>query len=644
MCCGDYEEHIHADVVFKRKRSCTDIFFLLLFIAAIGLSLLIFFRARELGGSPYAATHGRNFLGESCGEEGRPKYAAWPIVPIPSPTVTSEEASLYYRIKVCVADCNETNQQDNPNFAEPYESKPLWRFCMPVSTSSLSPNQLPSIPTETATMYISDLLTAWPIIAGSIGVATIIGFIYAKLMSFKCLRVVLIWGVILVILASCALLSYFLIEWSKTVEQHPLDTINRAKAANILGWVMVGVTIVLFLIIVVLRKRINYALRVIGSTSCALSQMRSTFLYPIFPILFAGGFAVWWVIVSLYIFTVGVKHSYALPPAYDNIPAFQTLTDKSFIVLEWNKTFEYLFIFHFFHLLWVNQFFSYAAYLTIAGALAQWYFAKPRNGDSDRNKERGGEDHQLSWFPITTSAFRVIRYHIGTVAFAALIIAIFQFIRAVITYIQHKTKGKDNRLVRCILCCLKCCLYCIQKCVDYVSRQALVVTAINGTNFCHSACTAFGLLTSNILRVTAFNVIATFVMFLGKVFISALTTCSCWIFMQYYYFVGDRATELSSPIFPLVIIFLLSWLIASMFMHIYTVSLECMFMCYLSDKKGEYTPKKIKNTFAKAEAREKALEEEGSPLVSNQSNEMASPKQGYYSDGVKSSNRDPYAR
>ena len=43
------------------------------------------------------------------------------------------------------------------------------------------------------------------------------------------------------------------------------------------------------------------------------------------------------------------------------------------------------------------------------------------------------------------------RYHMGTLAFGALIIAIIQMIRIVLEYLDQKLKGKENKVVKFIL-------------------------------------------------------------------------------------------------------------------------------------------------------------------------------------------------
>ena len=69
-------------------------------------------------------------------------------------------------------------------------------------------------------------------------------------------------------------------------------------------------------------------------------------------------------------------------------------------------------------------------------------------------------------------------------------------IRLMLQYIQDKLeeKGADNPAVKVILCLCKCCFWCLEKFMKFINRNAYILTAINGTNFCKSAKDAFSII------------------------------------------------------------------------------------------------------------------------------------------------------
>lgn len=69
----------------------------------------------------------------------------------------------------------------------------------------------------------------------------------------------------------------------------------------------------------------------------------------------------------------------------------------------------------------------------------------------------------------------ISRYHTGSIAFGSLLIAIIQLIRIILEYIDHKLKGKENRVVKFILCCCKCCFWCLEKFMKFINRNAYIM-------------------------------------------------------------------------------------------------------------------------------------------------------------------------
>lgn len=96
-------------------------------------------------------------------------------------------------------------------------------------------------------------------------------------------------------------------------------------------------------------------------------------------------------------------------------------------------------------------------------------------------------------------------YHLGTIAFGALILAICRMIRVVLEYISTKLKTYDNAVTRAILCCMKCFFWCLEKFLRFLNQNAYIMCAVHGTNFCTSAKDAFNLLMRNFLRVYALD-------------------------------------------------------------------------------------------------------------------------------------------
>lgn len=70
----------------------------------------------------------------------------------------------------------------------------------------------------------------------------------------------------------------------------------------------------------------------------------------------------------------------------------------------------------------------------------------------------------------------------GSIALGSLIVAIIQFVRIFLEYIDRKTKSlqEDSPLIKYIICCLKCCMWCLEKVMKFLNRNAYIMVAVKG--------------------------------------------------------------------------------------------------------------------------------------------------------------------
>ena len=121
-----------------------------------------------------------------------------------------------------------------------------------------------------------------------------------------------------------------------------------------------------------------------------------------------------------------------------------------------------------------------------------------------------------------------------------------------IEYVEDKLKekGADKAPVKVLLCLCKCCFWCLEKFIKFINRNAYILTAINGTNFCSSAKEAFSLILRNCVRVVVldkvsarifhtffmeidFSQVTDFLLFLGKLVVTSIVAL-----LSFYYFSG----------------------------------------------------------------------------------------------------------
>ena len=71
--------------------------------------------------------------------------------------------------------------------------------------------------------------------------------------------------------------------------------------------------------------------------------------------------------------------------------------------------------------------------------------------------------------------------------------------------------------------------------MKFINRNAYILTAVNGSNFCKSAKEAFHLILRNCVRVVVLDKVTDFLLFLGKLVVT--TTVAL---LSFFYFSGSK--------------------------------------------------------------------------------------------------------
>lgn len=206
-----------------------------------------------------------------------------------------------------------------------------------------------------------------------------------------------------------------------------------------LGYTCIVLAILAVILVIALRKQINIAAEIIAESASAIDDMKSIPFFPLLPMAVGLMYFAYWITGALYIFSVS-------DPVTKDLPTLTTGTyddqyfGTTYVDYEWDEGMQGTFAIHFFHLLWNVQFLIYFTFFVISGAIAQWYFAGWEDPVSQDSKKRGNGDGELPGSPVCASVMRAIRFHIGTIACGALIIAIIQFMRACVAYIHNKVR------------------------------------------------------------------------------------------------------------------------------------------------------------------------------------------------------------
>ena len=326
------------------------------------------------------------------------------------------------------------------------------------------------------------------------------------------------------------------------------------RAFSYIFW---GASCIYFVVMLWLISRVRIAICVLEQASKALFSSPSVLVIP--PLMFlclVAAFA-WFLILAAYIqtvqdvtiedFTKPINDTipydlidqlpdinitaYTLPP----VPGVEDLLNTTYD-LTLGKTnisnitsyspdqeavnsdtiIRYMHAYSFFGLLWVLQLLIAMAFFVISGVVIMWFWSA-----STAEMVGEGKSKSTPALAMKNAFYRMLRYHLGTLLFGSLLIAIIQFVRALLLYVEKQlpeelTESAQFKIIKCVVHCF---LAYLERIVKIINKNAYVICGIFGNNFCSSARKAFCFLIANIARTAVLAAMGEVVMFLLKVLI-----------------------------------------------------------------------------------------------------------------------------
>ncbi|XP_036048228.1 choline transporter-like protein 2 isoform X2 [Onychomys torridus] len=348
--------------------------------------------------------------------------------------------------------------------------------------------------------------------------------------------------------------------------------------------------VIIILLLIFLRKRILIAIALIKEASRAVGHVMCSMLYPLVTFFLLCLCIAYWASTAVFLSTsneavykifddascqlVGNTCSPEIFPSENE--SRQCPSGRcQFAFYGGESTYHRallgLQIFNAFMFFWLANFVLALGQVTLAGAFASYYWAMRKPDD-------------MPAFPLFSAFGRALRYHTGSLAFGSLILAIVQIIRVILEYLDQRLKVAQNKFAKFLMVCLKCCFWCLEKFIKFLNRNAYIMIAIYGTNFCTSARNAFFLLMRNIIRVAVLDKVTDFLFLLGKLLIvGSVGILAFFFFTHRIRIVQDTAPPLNYYWVPILTVIIGSYMIAHGFFSVYGMCVDTLFLCFLED-------------------------------------------------------------
>ncbi|XP_076862368.1 choline transporter-like protein 4 isoform X2 [Brachyhypopomus gauderio] len=558
----------------------------------------------------------------------------------PMAYTSTEKPSQFFQQELCVPSLNLSttsltatqiiNQELCPSFYTPTTSvlgrclpslgpeynKIPSNFSLPGMTNNATVNTIKNATGDLVSSFnardvgvriFADFASTWQWIVLGLVIAMLVSLLFLLLLRF--LAAILIWILIVGVLAVGAFGIWYCYREYAMLANSTVTYQNVGFTTNADVYLQIRDTWLAFLIIlsvaeaiilltlIFLRTRILIAIALIQESSKAVSYMMTTLIYPLITFVLLVVCVSYWGITALYLATSGapiynvvalntsqgdcktIGGNQTCDPLAFNSSMYPTCPSARCIFIKYNtdglfqRNLFNLQIYNVIAFLWCVNFVIALGQCTLAGAFASYYWAFHKPSD-------------IPACPLASSFMRALRYHVGSLAFGALILTIVQIIRILLEYIDHKCRAAQNCFARFIICCLKCCFWCLEKFIKFLNRNAYIMIAIYGKNFCVSAKNAFLLLMRNIIRVVVLDKVTDLLLFFGKLLVVGGVGV-----LAFYFFSGRlvipgssfTASALNYYWMPIIAVVFGAYLIAQGFFSVYNMCVDTLFLCFLED-------------------------------------------------------------
>lgn len=568
-----------------RPRKRTDVLFLVLFILFwLGMLILgVFsFKGKAVQGSWKYITSGVDYAGRKCTFSN--------AIHLPSTSNHSSDAFAYYPdihnnpdFSICVNEC-------------PKEAGKVFQVSLPIineniidavavvvefetyatvkQTYACAPNnskdsiQGPQL-TDTLGRFIGALSKSWIGLLAAAGAAIATAALYA--LGLRYFGGCLVPFSMVVMQVGLIVGGYEMLMDSDSITfQHDPAMKTSLEVTCIVLFILAAL---FFLLSIYLIRRVWLTWSFVQYATRAISQLGSQAAYVLslaVPLIQSGLLvliALWGVSVSVCLFSAGQTSRVVEYIHSSN----NTIVPVPVLTFETNTHLRWMIFYHLFGVYWAIQFVLTIGSMIVSLVTAIWYFEPEAFAPS----EQTSSDH-----PVKVAISTVFRFHLGTCALAAAIVAPVQIVRGLLLWIDQKsrqpTENTNQRdILKFISKCCCCCLWCLNRGLKYISYESIAVTAIHGTPFFLSARLAHSLSQANLLRVGALDRIGQTAVFLGKLFVCLVSILLCSQLLP--------ATA-SSPVLPMVVTALFAYAIAQTFLALYELTINTLFLCFLIDE------------------------------------------------------------
>jgi len=228
---------------------------------------------------------------------------------------------------------------------------------------------------------------------------------------------------------------------------------------------------------------------------------------------------------------------------------------------------------------WVYELLLALQQFVVAYTIQIWYNAPLNNGKK-----------KVPCAPIVRAFFMGITYHLGSLAFGAVLLACFRLLYAMVTLFHGQAKKKDdedaNAVTRAVTGCCCCCLSCFEQILRYLNAGAYVMVAVNSDNYCQGADRALKLAAGEFVAIGALEGSTFLFQTLGNIAIPTAGGYLTWLMVTHLEQFNDVGSEdfIAQPKMIAVVGGLICLGVSVTFMSIFGTVSDAMLFAFMTDE------------------------------------------------------------
>lgn len=418
--------------------------------------------------------------------------------------------------------------------------------------------------------FIKEILNGIHIILTCVGICLVSGFLYLLVVCFFIKYVV--WGSLFACIVGFAVAGGLF--WDQAIQLSDTGLVDEGTEEKMLAvvcWICCFVCIVM---LTWCRKSLKLAIAIGSSTASFLFKSLGMMLMPQLLCLMQIGVAVYWLIgLAGIMSTAEVKQADDLTQEYNR---FVFTPDLQFKVM-----------YHFLLGFWLWGFFEGLQTVATAIVVSDWYYMPKVHGHKPS-----------SHLGFLKGLRQALQYHMGSVAFGALVVATVQTFRFVVEFYRSAIKKLINeRAAYYFLCVCRCCLSFLSHWASFLSDVGYIMVGITSKRFFLGAWDGFALQARNPSRFVIFSGVMWTVNFIGRFFIVGFVMIWGALLLNKNIF-SELSANVHSPWPVLICIFVVAWVLSGLIFGVFTTSGTALFYCFVVDEEANRTSGKDASEYA----------------------------------------------